>query len=351
MKKILAPFSLATLAFASTATAADDVVNIYSYRQPFLIEPFLSKFTEETGIKTNVVFAKKGIFERVKAEGEQSPADLIFTVDIANLTAGAGKHNIAQAINSKTVSANIPAQYIETDNKWVGLTQRVRVIATSKDRLPMTDAPKTYEDLANPRYKGQICIRSGKNKYNVSLIASMIAAHGEADTKKWLEGVKANLARKPQGNDRAQVKGIAEGVCNIAVLNNYYLGKMLYKYDKKQGKNVPNDKQKGWVDQINIIFPNQDGRGAHANISGVLLAKNAPNKANAVKLVEFLTSDTAQHMYAELNYEYPLKKGVSASELVSSWGTPKVDSIDMNQIAGLRGKALELVDEVQFDDE
>lgn len=349
MKRSIASLLFSAAILTSVASANDEVVNIYSYRQPFLIQPFLTKFTEQTGIKTNVVFSKKGIFERVKAEGKQSPADLIFTVDIANLTAGAGKHDIAQAIESDVVNANIPAQYIAKDKKWVGLTKRVRVIATSKSRLPLADAPKNYEDLADPKYKGKICIRSGKNKYNVSLIASMIAEHGKAEAKQWLTGVKANLARKPQGNDRAQVKGIAEGICDIAVLNNYYLGKMLYKYDKEQGKNVPNEKQKGWVEKINIIFPNQENRGAHANISGVLLVKHAPNKANAVKLIEFLTGDAAQHMYAELNYEYPLKSGVNASDLVSSWGTPKVDSVDMNEIAALRSQALELVDEVKFD--
>lgn len=353
MKKNLIALTTAALAMTGVVQAHDShdhgEVNIYSYRQPFLIEPFLKAFSEETGIKTNVVFSKKGIFERVKAEGQDSPADVILTVDIANLTAGADKHGIAQPIESKTVETNIPAQFIANDKEWVGLTKRIRVIATSKDRLPLADAPKTYEALADPKYKGKICIRSGKNKYNVSLIASMIAAHGEAETKTWLEGVKANLARKPQGNDRAQVKGIAEGICDIAVLNNYYLGKMLFKYDEAQGKNVPNEKQRGWVDQVNIIFPNQDGRGAHANISGVLLAKHAKNKDNALKLIDFLTSDHAQKMYAELNYEYPLKADVPASDLVASWGTPKVDSVDMNKVAELGETALKLVDEVQFD--
>lgn len=342
MKKVILSAVLSLCALTTAAQATDEVVNIYSYRQPFLIEPFLEKFTEKTGVKTKVVFAKKGIFERVKAEGEQSPADLILTVDIANLTAAAGKHDLAQPIESEVVEQNIPAQYIADDKKWLGLTSRVRVIATSKDRMPMADAPKTYEDLADPKYKGKICIRSGKNKYNVSLLASMIAAHGEAEAKKWLEGVKANLARKPQGNDRAQVKGIVQGVCDIAVLNQYYIGKMLAK-----------EEQKDWVDQINVIFPNQgEGeRGSHANVSGVVLVKSAPNKANAIKLIEFLTGDVAQKMYAEANYEYPLNQSVSASDLVTSWGEHRVDSVSMNKIAELRGQALNMVDEVAFDAE
>ncbi len=347
MKKHLFALSVGLLSL-SAVSAEEQVVNIYSYRQPFLIKPFLTKFTEETGIKTNVVFSKKGIFERVKSEGKDSPADLIFTVDISKLKAGAYKHDIAQPIESETVEKNIPAQYIAKDKKWVGLTKRVRVFAVSKE-MPLSQAPKTYESLADPKYKGQICIRSGKNKYNVSLIASMIAAHGEAEAKKWLEGLKANLARKPQGNDRAQVKAVAEGVCSIAVLNNYYLGKMLFKYDKKLKKNVPNVEQRDWVQKVNIIFPNQEDRGAHANISGVLLAKNAPHKENALKLINFLTGEQAQAMYAELNYEYPLKEGVQPSALLASWGAPKVDSVSMNKIADLGDTALKLVDEVQFD--
>ncbi|PID62796.1 MAG: iron ABC transporter substrate-binding protein [Gammaproteobacteria bacterium] len=348
MKKTLLATTAGLLSLSSVAQADNGEVNIYSYRQPFLIQPFLDKFTEETGIKTNVVFAKKGIFERVKSEGKDSPADLIFTVDVANLTAGADKHGIAQPIESQTVEANIPAQYIADDKEWVGLTKRVRVFAVSKE-MPLSQAPKNYEDLAKPEYKGKICIRSGKNKYNVSLFASMIAEHGEAKTKEWLESLKANLARKPEGNDRAQVKAVTEGICEIAVLNNYYLGKMLFKFDKKLGKNVPNLKQRDWVQKVNIIFPNQDNRGAHANISGVLLAKYSPNKENALKLVDFLTGDEAQAMYAELNYEYPLKADVQPSALLASWGAPKVDSVSMDKVAKLRDTALKLVDEVKFD--
>ncbi|MPV86193.1 extracellular solute-binding protein [Ostreibacterium oceani] len=337
LKKSLIGASLALIAAANTASANE--VNIYSYRQPFLIEPFLERFTQETGIKTNVVFAKEGIFERIKTEGDLSPVDLVLTVDVARLASASKKHDLAQPIISDVVAANIPAQFIGEDNAWVGLSKRVRIIATSKERMPLADAPKTYEDLADPQYQGKICIRSAKNIYNISLIASMIAAHGEAETKTWLQGVKNNLARKPQSNDRGQVQAIAEGVCDIAVLNNYYIGAMLEKAD-----------QKDWVDTINITFPNQDDRGAHANVSGVVLIKSAPNKDNAMKLIEFLTEDTAQQMYAEANFEYPLKADAQLSDLVASWGDYKTDSLEMSKLYDLREQALNLIDEVGFDD-
>ncbi|HFQ5190511.1 TPA: extracellular solute-binding protein, partial [Vibrio vulnificus] len=218
------------------------------------------------------------------------------------------------------------------------LTTRTRSVYSSRDRVGKLGDAFTYEDLAKPEFKGKICTRSGKHPYNISLVSAMIAHHGEAETKKWLEGVKANLARKPQGNDRGQVKAIKEGLCDVSLGNSYYLGAMV------------NDKeQKAWADAVYINFPNQQTTGTHVNISGMAMAKYAPNKANAQKLMEFLTGDKAQHMYAEVNYEYPVKAGVERSELVASWGDFKADTISLDDIASHHAAAIKLIDEVKFD--
>jgi iron(III) transport system substrate-binding protein len=334
MKKLIAS-TLMLAGVTSTANAAEEV-NVYSYRQPTLIEPLFAGFTEETGIKVNVVFAKKGLAERLVNEGANSPADLVFTVDIGRLNEVVEK-GVVQAVQSETLENNIPAQYRDPKGEWFGLTLRTRSIYASKDRVNLDDI-KNYEDLADPMWKGKICTRSGKHAYNLALFASMIAHHGEADTEKWLEGVKANLARKPQGNDRAQVKAIKEGVCDLSLGNNYYFGKM-----------INNPDQKAWADAVTLTFPNQDNRGTHVNISGMALTKAAPNKENAIKLMEYLTETKAQTMYAEDNYEYPVKPGVAPSALVASWGSFKADELPLSEIASLRKTAAKLVDKVGFD--
>ncbi len=328
-------------AFALPAAHAEDPgeVNIYSYRQPYLINPLLEAFTKETGIKANVIFAEKGLIERIQAEGRNSPADLLLTVDVGNLTQ-ATDAGIAQPIESEAIDAAIPQEYRATDDEWIGLTRRARVVYASKDRV--TQKTITYEELADPKWRGKICIRSGQHVYNVALIASMIAAHGEDWTEQWLRGVKANLARKPAGDDRLQVKGVYSGECDIAVGNTYYMGAMLR--DKKHPE------QTEWANSVNMLFPNTNDRGTHVNVSGAVLAKNAPHKENAMKLLEFLASDKGQEMYAEVNNEYPVKDGVAWSELVKSWGTFKPDPISLNEIAALRKTASEMVDKVGFDE-
>jgi iron(III) transport system substrate-binding protein len=314
-------------------------VNIYSYRQPYLIEPMLKEFSDETGIKVNVIFAAKGLIERIQAEGRNSPADVLLTTDIGNLTQ-ASEAGIAQPISSPTLEAEIPAAYRAEDGQWFGLTRRARVVYASKDRVKQDSI--TYEELADPKWRGKICTRSGQHSYNVALIASMIAHHGEQWTEEWLKGVKANLARKPAGEDRLQVKGVYAGECDIAIGNTYYMGKML--------TNDKEPEQKAWAESVNMLFPNSGDRGTHVNVSGAVVAKYAPHKENAVKLVEFLASDKGQEMYAEVNYEYPVKEGVPWSPLVKSWGDLKADPISLNEIAGLRKKASELVDKVGFDE-
>ena len=309
------------------ATAAEEV-NVYSLRQPFLIEPMFKRFTEETGIRVNTLFSQSGLVERIKHEGRNSPADLLLTVDIGRIQ-DAVDADIAQPLQSDIIRSNIPGQFRDENNLWVGLTTRARVIYTSLDRVA-PDEIATYEDLADPKWKGRICIRSGMHVYNIALIASMIANHDEAYTKKWLTALKDNLARKPQGADIDQIEAVSQGVCDIAIGNSYYYGKMLDDPNKAPA-----------AKDVRIVFPNQGDRGTHVNISGVALMKHSPNQENAIKLVEFLSGDEAQHMYADVNFEYPVKPGVAWSEMVRSWGTFKHDDLSLNVVAAKRGDASE----------
>ncbi|PRQ61546.1 Fe(3+) ABC transporter substrate-binding protein [Vibrio sp. V01_P9A10T6] len=336
MKKLLTLSAMACSVMAPSAMAAEEV-NVYSYRQPFLIEPMFKEFTQQTGIKVNVKFAKEGIAEKLVQEGEYSPADVILTSEFSRLFELSEK-GLVQAVDNKTIETNIPAQYRDSEDEWFALTVRTRSVYSSRDRVGKLGDDFNYADLAKPEFKGKICTRSGKHPYNVALVASMIAEQGEASTKVWLEGVKANLARKPQGNDRDQVKAIKEGLCDVSLGNSYYLGKML-----------ADEKQKSWAEAVYINFPGQNAQGTHVNVSGMAMAKYAPNKENAVKLMEFLTSDKAQHMYADVNFEYPVKAGVERSTLVASWGDFKADPLPLEKIADNHAAAIKLLDEVKFD--
>ncbi|MEM7619831.1 MAG: Fe(3+) ABC transporter substrate-binding protein [Pseudomonadota bacterium] len=336
--RLVATFVAVATFLVSYAHAAGEV-NIYSYRQPFLIEPLLDAFTKETGIKANVIFAKKGLIERVKAEGKNSPADVLLTVDIGRLTKAVDQ-GVSQSLSNATVEANIPASLRDPKGQWFGLTRRARVVYASKDRVKQDTI--TYEELADPKWKGKICIRSGQHVYNVAMIASVAANLGEEKAKAWLEGLKNNLARKPSGNDRAQVKGVYSGECDLAIGNTYYMGAMQTN-DKKP-------EQKKWADAVKLLFPNSADRGTHVNVSGMVLAKNSPNKANAIKLMEFLSGDNAQKIYASVNHEYPVKEGVAWSDRVKSWGDFKADPISLEKVAKLRARASKMVDEVGFND-
>ncbi len=328
-------FAALAVTFATPAIA--DEVNIYSYRQPELVKPLFDTFTAETGIDVNVVFLKKGLIEKLQAEGSRSPADLVLTVDISRLN-GIVEAGVTQPVASDTLSANIPAEFRDPAGHWFGLTSRARVVYASKDRVAEGEVT-TYEDLASDKWKGRICIRSGTNAYNLALTSAVIAHHGEDGAKSWLEGVKGNLARKPQGNDRAQVKAIWAGECDIAIGNTYYMKKML-----------ENEDQLAWAESVNIVFPKFENGGTHVNLSGVALTNAAPHKENAIKLMEWLSSDTAQETYAEQNGEYPLKAGTEPSELVASWGNLIPDALPLIDIAKLRGASLKLVEEVNFDE-
>lgn len=331
--------SLLISTVTATSAMAQGEVNIYSYRQPVLIEPLLKAFTEETGIETNVVYASKGLDERMAAEGENSPADLLFTVDIGRLT-NAVDNGVTQAVDNETINANIPESLRDPEGHWFGLTTRVRVVLASKDRVEQDSI--TYEELADPKWKGKICTRSGQHVYNIGLFASMVAHHGEEKAEEWIKGVKNNLARKPGGNDRAQAKGVFAGECDLAITNHYYLALMM--------TNEKNPEQKDWAKAVKLIWPNNEGRGVHVNISGMTLAKHAPNKENAIKLMEFLSSGEGQKLYASVNNEYPVKEGVPAGEVAESFGEFKRDDLSLAEIAKLRQKASELVDKVGYND-
>jgi iron(III) transport system substrate-binding protein len=330
---LAAPFAIATL--PSTAAQAADEVNIYSFREPKLIEPVLAQFTASTGIKVNVVFAPNGLVERMTAEGANSPADVLLTNEFG-LLLQAQAAGVTQPVKSTQIESAIPAEYREPNGHWFGLTRRARIVFASKDRVKQ-DAI-TYEELADPKWKGKICIRSGQHTYNVALVASMIAHLGEAKAEAWLEGLKNNLARKPAGGDREAVRDVAAGQCDIAIGNTYYMAAMLAKPE-----------QKAWADAVRIVFPNAKDRGTHVNISGAAVAAHAPNKGNAIKLLEFMASTPAQKMFATANAEYPVVDGVELPSLLASFGSLKADTLSLTQVAAYRKKASELVDKVKFD--
>jgi len=325
----------AGLALATTPALAGEV-NIYTSRQPELIQPIFDAFTAQTGIEVNVLYSGKGLIERMKAEANRSPADLYITADIANVKA-ATDAGLTQPHGSTVVDEVVPAELRDAGGHWFALTTRARVVYASKERVA-EGAVTTYEDLADPKWKGRICIRPGSHSYNLSLIAAMIAHHGPEQAREWVRGMKANLARTPQGNDRAQVKAVWAGECDIAIGNTYYMGKMLAKPD-----------QRAWASAVNVVFPVFEGGGAHINISGAAVTRSSPNHDNAIKLVEFMLSAEAQKLYAELNYEYPVRAGVAVSDLVAGWGSFEADTIPLTRIAELRGEALKIVGETGFD--
>lgn len=326
---------LASLVATTAAPVLAQEVNIYSHRQPELLKPLTDAFTAKTGITVNTAFVDKGMVERLQAEGERSPADLIMTVDVARLgevkEAGVTQETTGEAIGV------VPENLRDSDGQWLGLTTRARIVYASKERVADGEVT-TYEDLADPKWKGRICTRPFTNDYNVALTAAFLGHHGAEATKAWLEGVKANLAKKPEGNDRAQVKSIWAGECDISLGNTYYMGKMLEDAEQKE-----------WADSVRIVFPTFQDGGTHVNVSGVALTSAAPNKEAAMQLIEFLVSDEAQKIYAETNYEFPVSDHVERSEIVQSWGDFTGDTLPLTEISDLRPQALDLIEEVNFD--
>jgi len=332
--------SALALAFAAAPASVQGQgsgeVNVYTYRESKLIQPLFDAFIKDTGVKVNVVSASSGLEQRMKTEGTNSPADVLLTVDIGRLE-DAVQAGVSQPIKSEALDKVVSPQYRDPEGHWVGISMRARVVYASKERVKQ-DAI-IYEDLADPKWKGRICIRSGQHMYNNALFAAYIAKHGEAKAEEWLKGLKANLAQKPSGGDRETARDIAAGKCDIGIANTYYWALM---NDKDADK-------KPWADATKVILPTFQDGGTHVNLSGVVLAKNAPNKANAMKLIEWLAGDQAQQMYADINYEYPLCAGVAVNPTIKAYGELKADPMPLSKIAEKRKAAANLVDKVGFD--
>ena len=329
------PLAVVGVLAASQAFAQGEV-NVYTYRETKLVAPLFEAFTKETGIKVNVVSASSGLEQRIKTEGANSPADVLLTVDISRLE-DAVQNGITQPLQSKAAEQAVPAAFRDPEGHWTAVAMRGRVVYASKERVKQN--AMTYEELADPKWKGKICIRSGQYMYNNALFAAMIVKHGEAKTEEWLKGLKANLAQKPSGGDRETARDIAAGKCDIGIGNTYYWALM-------------NDKEtdrKPWADATRVILPTFQGGGTHVNVSGVALIKTAPNKANAVKFIEWMVGPTAQQMHADLTYEYPMRAGVPINKTIASYGELKRDPMPLAQIAANRKKASALVDKVGFD--
>ena len=320
----------------SFKTYAENEVNVYSYRQPILIDPFFQEFTKNTGIKVNVLHAKKGLLERLKAEGADTPADVVLTVDISRLNQFV-ENDLLQPIESSILISNIPLHLRDSNNRWFSFSKRARIVVISKERVDPKSI-KRIEDLSKPEWKGKICTRKGSHVYNRSLLASIIAAHGEIEAEKWAKGLVENLARKPEGNDRAQVKAIYEGVCDVAIINTYYFGKMKF--------NEKDTEQNNWAKAINLIFTNQEDRGNHINVAGGGVVKYAKNKENAIALLEFLTQPNAQALYATMNYEYPVNPSTELSGELKSWGSFKEDQLPVEKLAELAPIAQKIINRV-----
>jgi iron(III) transport system substrate-binding protein len=329
---------LAAAAFAALdpAFAGSGEVNVYTYRESKLIQPLFEAFTQDTGVKVNVISASSGLEQRIKSEGANSPADVLLTVDIGRLEE-AVRSGITQPIRSDLLDKSVPAQLRDPEGHWYGVSLRARVIYASKERVQQTAI--TYEELADPKWRGKICIRSGQHPYNNALFAAFIAKHGSAEAEAWLTGLKANLAHKPSGGDRETARDVAAGKCDLGIGNSYYWALM---HDREDGK-------KAWADATNVILPKFRDGGTHVNVSGVVLAKHAPNKANAIKLIEWLVGDKAQRMYADMNYEYPVRAGIAVNSTIAGFGQLDADPMPLSRIAEYKKAAANLVDKVGFD--
>jgi len=325
-------------AFLAGSQAGAQELNLYTVREPGLIKPLIAAFTDKTGIKVNTVFMNDGLAERVEAEGARSPADLLMTVDIAKLLEIVDK-GLAQPVRSATLEAAIPAQLRDPDGRWFALSLRARLVYAAKTRV---DAQAiTYEELADPKWKGRICIRSGQHPYNTALIAAYIAHHGEAAAETWLRGVKANLARKATGGDREVARDIMGELCDLGVGNSYYVGLM------RSGAGGPD--QEKWGQAIRVLLPAFSNGSTHVNASGVVLAKYAPNRDQAIRFMEFLVSDEGQKIIAQANFEYPVKAGAPMSPLIAELGELKPDTLPLAEMARHRKTASLLAERIGFD--
>ncbi|RBP49637.1 Fe(3+) ABC transporter substrate-binding protein [Arenicella xantha] len=331
MKTILA---LTTALLLSACSPQNAEVNLYSARKEALIKPLLDAFTAETGITVNIISGKDdALLERIKSEGLNSPADLLITTDAGRLHR-AKQAGIFTAVDSAILKQNIPANYRDSDDAWFGLSVRARPIMVTNAK-PNIEISR-YEDLTNPALQQQICIRSSDNIYNQSLVASMLAASTNTEVEGWVSGLVANFARPPQGGDRDQIRAAAAGQCSVVVANTYYLANMLADKANQADFNA--------ASAMTVIWPNQQDRGTHVNVSGAGLINTAPNKENGIKLIEFLASDTAQKMYADVNFEYPVKEGVELNPILASWGPFKADALSLDMLGKNNADAVKVMD-------
>jgi iron(III) transport system substrate-binding protein len=311
-------------------------VNIYSARKEALIKPLLEQFTKETGISVNIVTGKADtLLKRLEVEGRNTPADILLTVDVARLIRAKEK-GLFQQVDSEVLNNVIPEYYRDTGKQWFGLSLRSRVIIYAPERVNESDLD-SYIDLTDQKWKNRICVRSSSNVYNQSLVAAMIANYGLEKTERWATGLVNNFARPPKGGDRDQIKAVAAGVCDVALVNNYYLAGML---ESSQENEV------AAAQKIKLFWPNQDGRGAHMNVSGAGILKPAKHKKEAMQLLEFLVSDYAQQWYADKNHEYSINPEIESSSILKSWGNFKADNLNLSLLGKHNKDAVLLMDRV-----
>ena len=309
---------LCSLALALPAAPAQEV-NVYSGRKEALIKPLFDRFTEETGVRVNLVTGKAdALIKRLELEGERSPADLLVTVDAGRLHR-AQEQGLLQSISSALLNEVVPEQYRDPQGYWYGLSVRARVIVYSRANIDPAQL-STYEALADPAWHDQLCVRPSSNIYNQSLVASMLAHHGREQTQQWLRGLVANFARDPKGGDRDQVKAVAAGRCNLALINTYYLAGML-------GSDI--DTEVTAANQVGLFWPNQQGRGAHVNVSGAGVTRSARHREAAIRLLEYLVGVQAQAWYGKANHEFPVREGVAGGRLLQSWGPFQADNLNL----------------------
>ena len=333
MVRVLCCFLGAMILYSNMVFA--ETIGIYTHRQPFLLAPILKAYTEKTGIEFQTVYAPQGLATRIQTEGKNTKADIVLTVDISRIKELADTDLLAP-LQSKIIQNNVPAHLRDASDKWTALSLRARIIAVSKERVGK-EAITTIEELALPKWKGKVCSRKGSHVYNRALLASLIAHNGAEEAKKWVNGFVDNLARRPQGNDRAQAKAIFTGQCDVVLMNTYYFGKM--KFSKEQPE------QKEWADSMEIAFFNQEGRGQHMNISAAGILKGSKKKQLAREFLEWLTSKEAQLIYTEVNFEYPVNPDSDSSEEVASWGSFKMDDLPMSIIADESPLAQRIINE------
>ncbi len=309
-------------------------INIYTHRHYDSDKILFKKFTDMSGIKVNVIKGSADqLIQRLQSEGKNSPADILLTVDAGRLVR-AKDMGLLEPVSSKILTKNIPEMMRDSENHWFGLSVRARVIAYAKDRIKENEL-STYEDLADPKWRGKIVVRSSNNIYNQSLLASLINENGSKNALKWAKSVRKNMARKPRGNDRDQARAVASGVADLAIINTYYLGLLANSSDKADRE---------VAEKLNIFFPNQNGRGTHINVSGVAVTKSSKNKKEAIRFIEFLTQEDNQRIFSEANYEYPLDYNNSKSKIHLKWGRFKADSIDLSILGKNNAEAVKIFD-------